>query len=249
MTMERAETSKTGGEGGPPITLRRAKDRGHASYGWLDTWHTFSFASYQDRDHMGFRALRVINDDRVAAGEGFPSHGHRDMEIVTYVLEGALEHKDSMGNSSVIRPGEVQRMTAGTGVVHSEYNHSREEPVHFLQIWIHPSQRGLRPGYEQRAFPEAERRGRLRLVASSDGREGSVRVHQDMSLYAASLEAGEGAVKALPSGRHAWIHVARGSVRLGGVELAEGDGASLAGPATISLEGVSGAEVLLFDLG
>ena len=230
------------------IKIRSAAERGRESHGWLDTRHTFSFGGYYDPDHMGFRALRVINDDRVAPGAGFPSHPHRDMEILTYVLEGALEHRDSMGNGSVIRPGEVQRMSAGSGVVHSEYNRSSVEPVRFLQIWIVPEEHGVAPSYEQKAFPAAERRGRLRLVASPDGSDGSVTVHQDVRLYAALLAAGEHVEHQVAPGRHAWIQVARGKVRVGDSELGEGDGAAISRPASVDLAGLDDAEVLLFDL-
>jgi quercetin 2,3-dioxygenase len=230
------------------ITLRKAGDRGHANHGWLDTHHTFSFADYYDPRHEGFRTLRVINDDRVAPGAGFPNHPHRDMEIITYVLEGALEHQDSMGNGSVIRPGEVQRMSAGAGVVHSEYNHSRDEPVHFLQIWILPDRAGHQPGYEQKTFPAPQRQGRLRLVASPDGADGSVTVHQDARIYAAILGAGQRVRHALTGDRRAWVQVARGKVRLGSQDLEEGDGAAINGESGIDLEGVDNAEVLLFDL-
>jgi redox-sensitive bicupin YhaK (pirin superfamily) len=229
------------------MTLSPAAARGHTDIGWLDSRHTFSFGEWYDPAHMGFRALRVINDDRVAPGGGFPTHGHADMEIVSYVLEGALEHKDSIGTGSVIRPGDVQRMSAGTGVRHSEFNASRSEPVHFLQIWILPDRRGHKPGYEQKAFSDAERQGRLRLVASPDGREGSVTLHQDVALYAALLDEGEKASLTLGAGRHAWVHVARGSVTLNGKKLGEGDGAALTDERTVSLDG-HGGEVLVFDL-
>lgn len=230
------------------ITLRRAGDRGHLDFGWLDTSHTFSFGSYHDPRHMGFRVLRVINEDRVIPGQGFPTHPHRDMEIITYVLEGALEHRDSMGNGSVIRPGEVQRMSAGTGVTHSEYNASRSEGVHFLQIWILPEARGLEPGYEQKAFTAEEKRGKLRLVASRDGAEGSVKLNQDVKLYAALLEQGEELSFAIEPGRHAWVHVARGEAQLNGRPMAAGDGASASGEGRLVLRGERGAEILLFDL-
>jgi redox-sensitive bicupin YhaK (pirin superfamily) len=229
--------------------LRRASERGHADHGWLDSFHTFSFADYHDPSHMGFRALRVINDDTVAPGRGFDSHPHRDMEIISYVLDGALAHRDSMGTGSVIRPGEVQRMSAGTGVIHSEHNASRTEPVHFLQIWLIPSQRGLPPGYEQRAFPAEERTGRLRLVASPDGRDGSVTVHTDASLYAGVLDAGQISVLPLAPGRHAWVHVARGAARVNGHELGAGDGLALSEEPSVRIEGEGGGEVLVFDLG
>jgi redox-sensitive bicupin YhaK (pirin superfamily) len=231
------------------ITLRRALDRGHFDHGWLDTSHTFSFADYHDPDHMGFRALRVINEDRVAPGEGFGTHGHRDMEILSYVLEGGLEHGDSMGNGSVIRPGDVQRMSAGTGVRHSERNASAEEAVHFLQIWLLPSADGLPPGYEQKAFDLEAPRGRLHLVASPDGRDGSLTVHADAAVYAGRFEAGARGELALAPGRHAWVQLARGRARVNGHELAAGDGAALSEVAKVELEGLEASEVLVFDLG
>jgi redox-sensitive bicupin YhaK (pirin superfamily) len=231
------------------LTIRRAEERGHADHGWLDSHHTFSFADYYDPNHMGFRALRVINDDRVAPARGFGTHPHRDMEIVSYVLEGALAHKDSMGNGSTMRPGDVQRMSAGTGVLHSEFNASSTEPVHFLQIWIMPSRNGTPPGYEQKTFAEADKRGRLRLVASPDGAEGSVTIQADARLYAAVLGAGERVEAQVAPGRHAWVHVARGRVKVAGNELREGDGASTSDAGPLALEGTdAGAEVLVFDL-
>jgi len=230
------------------ITLRHAAERGHADYGWLDTHHTFSFADYHDAAHMGFRALRVLNEDRVQPGRGFDTHGHRDMEILTWVLEGALQHRDSMGNGSIIRPGDVQRMSAGTGVHHSEFNASQHELVHLLQIWILPERKGLPPGYEQKAFSASDKRGRLLLVASRDGRDGSVTVHQDVSVYACVLERGERTRQLLASGRHAWVQVARGEVSVHGRRLAAGDGAALSEEAVVELEGVQEAEVLCFDL-
>jgi len=230
------------------IRLRKAKDRGHADHGWLDTWHTFSFADYYDPEQMGFRALRVINDDVVAPGRGFGTHPHRDMEIVTYVLEGALAHKDSMGNASTIVPGEVQRMSAGTGVLHSEFNHSRTDPVHLLQIWLLPDRNGLAPSYEQTFFPDEEKRGRLRLVASPDAADGSVRIHQDARLYATLLAPGEEVTHALAPGRHAWVHVARGKASLNGQPLEAGDGAAVSAEEQLTLRGDGHAEVLLFDL-
>ncbi len=230
------------------LTLRKAGERGHADHGWLDSFHTFSFADYHDPSHMGFRTLRVINDDTVAPGRGFGSHPHRDMEIVSYVLDGALAHRDSTGTGSVIRPGDVQRMSAGSGVVHSEHNASATEPVHFLQIWLIPSQRGLPPGYEQRTFPAEERAGRLRLVASPDGREGSLTIHADASLYAGVLDAGQTAELPLAPGRHAWVHVARGAARVNGQDLGAGDGLALSDEPRVSIEG-RGGEVLVFDLG
>jgi redox-sensitive bicupin YhaK (pirin superfamily) len=230
------------------IAVRPAAERGHADHGWLDTRHTFSFASYHDPRHMGFRSLRVINEDRVKPGEGFGTHAHRDMEILTWVLEGALEHKDSMGNGSVIRPGDLQRMSAGTGVTHSEFNPSREEPVHFLQIWLLPRERGLPPGYEQKGFPEEERRGRLRLVAAGAGRDGAVTIHQDADLWTALLEPGKSVRHALAPGRYAWVHVARGAVSLNGSTLGAGDGAAVSGEDALEIAGAADAEVLLFDL-
>ena len=231
------------------ITIRPAKERGHAQHGWLDSHHTFSFADYYDPRHMGFRTLRVINDDRVAPGQGFGAHSHKDMEIISYVLEGALAHKDSMGTGEVIRPGDVQRMSAGRGVTHSEFNASDSEPVHFLQIWIQPSQRGVPPSYEQKSFPASERQGRLRVVAAPDGREGSVSIHADAVVHAALLDAGERAELPLSPDRHAWVHVARGQVKVNGQLLGEGDGAAFSSEERVQLEGVAGAEVLLFDLG
>ncbi len=230
------------------ITLRRADERGGFDFGWLDTKHTFSFGDYHDPRHMGFRALRVINDDRVQPGEGFPTHGHRDMEIITYVLEGALEHKDSLGTGSVIRPGEVQRMSAGTGIMHSEFNASDRDVLHLLQLWLLPERRDLTPSYEQKAFSEEERRNRLRLVAARDGRDGAVTVHQDVSLLVGLLDPGARVRHPLAPDRHAWVHVARGSVRLGDQVLAAGDGAAVSGAGEVSLEGVEPAEVLVFDL-
>jgi redox-sensitive bicupin YhaK (pirin superfamily) len=230
------------------ITIRKADERGRADHGWLDTRHTFSFADYFDENHMGFRTLRVINEDRVEPGQGFGTHPHRDMEIISYVLEGALEHKDSMGTTSVIKPGEVQRMSAGTGVLHSEYNPSRKEPVHFLQIWIHPEKKGVKPGYAQKAFPVAERTDRLRLVASRDGRDGSISINQDADLYTTLLSKGKSVSHDLRSGRFAWVQVARGSVALNGSALSAGDGAKFSGEKALELKATSDAEVLLFDL-
>ena len=230
------------------LTIRPSEARGHVEFGWLDTRHSFSFGHYHDPAHMGFRALRVINEDRVDPGAGFDPHPHRDMEILTYVLSGALEHQDSMGNGSVIRPGDVQRMTAGTGVVHSEQNASATEPVHLLQIWLLPARTGLAPGYEQKAFPEAERRGRLRPLASADGREGSVTVHQDVTLYSALLGAGESVRHALDPGRHAWVQVARGAVSVNGETVRAGDGVALSNERSLALEASEDAELLLFDL-
>jgi len=229
-------------------TIRRARDRGHADHGWLDTWHTFSFSDYYDPKFMGFRALRVINEDFVAPGQGFPTHPHRDMEIITYVLEGALQHRDSLGTGSIIRPGEVQRMSAGTGVRHSEANPSADEAVHLLQIWIEPATKGLAPSYEQKAFAEADKRGRLRLVASPEGADGSVTIHQDARVYATVLAPGETVSHSLEPGRHAWLHVARGSLTLNGEHLGPGDGAAITGPRPLTLVGDKDAEVLVFDL-
>ena len=234
------------------ITVRKASERGRSRTDWLNSQHTFSFADYTGPKHMGFGKLRVINDDVVAPARGFGRHPHRDMEILSYVLEGSLRHDDSMGNGSVIRPGDVQRMTAGTGVLHSEANPSADERVHFLQIWIEPERRGLPPGYEQKRFDEAERRGALRLVASRDGREGSVTVHQDVSLYSGIFGSGQRAEVALGKGRRAWVQVARGGATVNGVTLAEGDGAAIEEEARITVEGREGSpegEVLVFDLG
>ncbi len=232
------------------ITVRKSEARGHFDHGWLDTRHTFSFADYWDEDHMGFRALRVINEDRVQPGEGFGTHGHRDMEIVSYVLEGALAHRDSTGGEGVLRPGEVQRMSAGTGVMHSEFNGSRTEPVHFLQIWLLPDRPGHRPSYEQKLFPEAERKGKLRLVASPDAADGSLAIHQDARVYATVLGKGEPARLALAKGRHAWVQVARGEVTVNGRVLRAGDGAALSDEPEVAVEGAgaSGGEALVFDL-
>jgi quercetin 2,3-dioxygenase len=230
------------------IKIRRAHDRGHADHGWLDSRHTFSFGSYHHPDHMGFRALRVINEDRVAPGQGFGTHPHRDMEIISYVLDGALQHRDSLGTGSVIRPNDVQRMSAGSGVTHSEFNASEHEPVHFLQIWLIPSQRGIAPSYEQKTFEPELKRGRLRVVASPDARDESVRLHSDALVLAGLLHAGETVEHALKPGRHAYVQVARGRVRANGQALASGDGAAFSDEAALSLEGVESAEVLVFDL-
>ena len=230
------------------IAVRKSEDRGHAQHGWLDSRFTFSFAEYHDPTHMGFRALRVINDDHIEAGQGFPTHGHQDMEIITYVLEGAVAHKDSTGTSATVRPGEVQRMSAGTGVRHSEFNPSRTEALHLLQIWIIPEKRGLPPSYEQKAFPDEQLRGKLRLVAHHDGQDGAVRINQDAALYATRLAEGESVAHDLAKGRHAWIHVARGQVRLNGLELKAGDGAAVSDEPKLTLEGRESAEVLVFDL-
>jgi redox-sensitive bicupin YhaK (pirin superfamily) len=230
------------------INMRPASARGKTDWGWLDSRHTFAFGEYYDPEHMGFGALRVINDDRVAPGAGFGTHGHRDMEILSYVLEGALAHKDSAGGGGVIRPGEIQFMRAGTGVTHSEYNASDAEPVHFLQIWIVPDTRGLAPTYGQRAYDrEAARRGFV-LLASKDGREDSLQVHQDVDLRMALLDPGQERTHAVPAGRSAWVHVARGAATINGAGLAEGDGVAVVGPETLSLAGREPAELLVFDL-
>ncbi|MBT9596276.1 MAG: pirin family protein [Vitreoscilla sp.] len=230
------------------ITLRRAEDRGQADHGWLKSAHTFSFADYHDPAHMGVGNLRVINDDRIAPGTGFGTHGHRDMEIVSYVLEGELAHRDSMGNGAAIKPGEVQRMTAGTGVRHSEFNHAPAETTHFLQIWLLPSRPGLEPGYEQKAFGDAEKRGRLRLVAAPDGRDGAVTLHADASIRAGLFDGDESAELALDPGRLTYVHLARGELTLNGHALRAGDGAKLADETLLRLSDGRGADVLVFDL-
>ena len=230
------------------ITLRKASDRLHTRIGWLDSWHTFSFGEHYDPENMGFRALRVINDDTVSPGRGFGAHSHRDMEILSYVLSGGLAHQDSTGGGGVIRPGDVQRMSAGTGVVHSEANASDREPVHFLQIWIIPGQQGLAPGYEQKAFPAEDRSGKLRLLASTDGREGSVTIHQDAALYGTLLGKGEQVSYEPRTSRHLWAQVARGAVDLNGQRLSAGDGAAITGERLLTLRAAEPAEVLLFDL-
>jgi len=227
------------------IQIRKAEDRGHFDHGWLDTYHTFSFADYYDPEFMGFRALRVINEDRVQPGRGFGTHSHRDMEIVTYVLEGELQHRDSMGTGSIIRPGEVQRMSAGTGVLHSEVNPSRDRSVHLLQIWLLPDRRGLKPEYEQKTFPAEERADRLRLVASHDGSDGSLTIHQDAKILAGTIR--DSVQYELQPGRYAWLQVARGSLDLNGQTLNAGDGAAIENEPTLTLRGKD-AEVLLFDL-
>ncbi len=230
------------------MKIRRASDRGHADHGWLRTYHTFSFGHYHDPRHMGFRDLRVINEDFVAPGTGFPTHGHRDMEILTYVLEGAIEHRDSMGNSFVVPAGDVQRMTAGTGVEHSEHNASKSELLHMLQIWILPERSGLPPSYEQKSTGKGGRRDGFQLLASPDGRDGSVSIHQDATLYASSLESGESARHFLPRGRHAWIQVASGGVRVNGELLDSGDGAAISEEGDIEMDATTSSEVLLFEL-
>ena len=228
--------------------VRPAAERGHGNHGWLDTWHTFSFSDYYDPRFMGFRVLRVINEDTVAPGRGFPTHGHRDMEIISYVLEGALEHRDSLGTGSVIRPGDVQRMSAGTGVRHSEFNGSPSEPVHFLQIWIEPARAGIAPGYEQKTFADADKQGRLRLVASPDGADGSVTIHQDARVFATRLGPDESIEHKLAPGRHAWVQVTRGALGVNGQRLAHGDGAAVSGESVVRLDGERDAEALVFDL-
>ncbi len=230
------------------ISIRPSDERGHENYRWLDTFHTFSFNTYHDPRYMGFRQLRVINEDRVAPGRGFGTHSHRDMEIITYVLEGALAHKDSLGTSSVIRPGEVQRMTAGTGVSHSEYNHSPTEPVHFLQIWIEPERQNLEPGYEQRTYAAEEKQGKLRLVASRDAREGSVTIHQNAELYAALLAENEEVTHRLESGRSAWLQIISGEVTINGTMLKQGDGAAISDEPILKIICTTASEFLLFNL-
>jgi redox-sensitive bicupin YhaK (pirin superfamily) len=230
------------------ITVRKSEERGLADHGWLRSFHTFSFADYQDPRHMGFGPLRVINEDRVQPGKGFGTHGHRDMEIISYVLDGALEHKDNMGNGSVIRPGDVQRMSAGRDVMHSEFNPSDKNAVHFLQIWVEPNVRGIDPSYEERRFEAGVKRGKLALVASPDGRDGSVTIHQDALLYAARLDGAERATHRLAAGRRAYVHVARGSVTVNGQALEAGDALKATETADIVLERGIQAEVLLFDL-
>ncbi|MBA2658543.1 MAG: pirin family protein [Nitrosospira sp.] len=231
------------------IELRRAEDRGHAEHGWLDSWHSFSFADYHDPKHTQFRALRVINEDRVQPGQGFGAHSHRDMEIISYVLEGALAHKDSIGNGSVIRPGSVQRMSAGTGVQHSEFNASPTEPVHFLQIWFLPNVIGITPGYEEKYFDAGEKRGKLRLIASPDGADGSVIIHADARMFAALVDMDEKIERALAEDRFVYVHVAHGSVSLNGKRLQAGDAASLTGESRVILDEGEKAEVLVFELG
>ncbi len=230
------------------IELRKSGERGYADHGWLKSFHSFSFAGYQDPRHMGFGSLRVINEDRVAPGTGFGTHAHRDMEIVSYVLEGALAHQDSMGNGSSIVPGDVQRMSAGTGVTHSEFNHEQERETHFLQIWIIPARQGIAPGYEQRHFEAADKRGRLCLVASQDGLDGSVVIHQDARIFATLLDGAERVVHPMASGRRAYAHVARGAVTVNGLELAAGDALKMVDVAGVEMSQGRDAEVLLFDL-
>jgi quercetin 2,3-dioxygenase len=230
------------------INLRKANQRGHFDHGWLNTYHTFSFASYYDPDHMGFRSLRVMNEDRVKPGMGFGMHGHQDMEILTYVLEGGLAHKDSLGNGEVLRPGELQRMSAGTGIRHSEFNPSKDEPVHFYQIWMLPETDGLTPSYEQREFSEAERSGKLRLVAAKDPKDGALTIHQNAQVYSALLAPGEKASYTLQPRRHAWVQVARGAITVNGQSMEAGDGAAVSDEALLELVAQKPSDILLFDL-
>lgn len=230
------------------IQVRKADARGHFDHGWLDTYHTFSFADYHDPAHMGFRVLRVMNEDRVAPGRGFGTHPHRDMEIVTYVLEGALEHKDSMGNGEVLRPGEFQRMSAGTGITHSEFNPSDTKPVHLYQIWLFPERKGIEPSYEQKAFPDEEMTGKLRLVASPNAADGSLMIHQDARIYLAKISTDQHVFHELDSERHAWLQVLRGHVTLNGEELKTSDGAAVSDERTLTVSAVESAEIMLFDL-
>jgi redox-sensitive bicupin YhaK (pirin superfamily) len=231
------------------ITVRRSAERGASNFGWLDSKHTFSFGHYYDAENMGFGSLRVINEDVVKGGAGFGTHPHDNMEIISYVLEGALAHKDSLGTGSVIRPGDVQRMSAGTGIAHSEFNASATDPVHFLQIWVLPDERGLEPGYEQKSFPLDERQGRLRLVGARDGREGAVTIHQDLDLFVANLAKGDAVSHALRAHRKAWVQVTRGAVSVNGTAVAAGDGAAVAGETEITIAANDNAEVLMFDIG
>jgi quercetin 2,3-dioxygenase len=230
------------------ITIRKAEERGHFDFGWLNTYHTFSFGDYYDPKHTRFRTLRVINEDFVQPAHGFPTHGHRDMEIVTYILQGALEHRDSMGTGSIIRRGDAQRMSAGTGVTHSEANPSPDAPVHLLQIWIFPSEQGLKPEYEEKKFSDEEKRNKLRLIVSPDGADGSVKIHQDAKVYASLLDEGQDLVHALADGRGAWLQVAAGAVTLNGVDLKQGDGAAVNDESKLRITAQQPAEVLLFDL-
>jgi redox-sensitive bicupin YhaK (pirin superfamily) len=230
------------------LTVRKSQDRGHADHGWLNSFHSFSFAGYYDPAHMGFGNLRVINEDRIAPGTGFGTHGHRDMEIISYVLSGELAHKDSMGNVATIPPGDVQRMSAGTGVQHSEFNHAAGQTTHFLQIWIEPDVRGIPPGYEQKTFAEAEKRGTLRLVASPDGAQGSVRIHADAALYAGLLDGGESTTLALDPARKTYVHLVRGALTANGKTLSGGDALLMDKETTLSLTDGHDAEVLVFDL-
>ncbi|MGI9415488.1 MAG: pirin family protein [Hyphomicrobiales bacterium] len=230
------------------ISIRHAEQRGVANFGWLDSRHSFSFGHYYDPEHMGFGPLRVINEDKVLGGQGFDTHGHENMEIISYVLGGALEHKDSIGTGSVIRPGDVQRMTAGTGIRHSEFNHSETDPVHFLQIWILPERQDLEPGYEEKPFPQEERAGTLRLLAARDGSGGALTIHQDVDLFGALMADGQALTHVLRSGRKAWVQVARGTVTLNGEQLCPGDGAAVSDEAALELKATSDAEILVFDM-
>ncbi len=230
------------------LHIRHAAERGHADHGWLDTWHTFSFADYYDPAHMGFHSLRVINEDRVAPGQGFGMHGHRDMEIVTLVLAGALEHRDSLGNGAVLRPGEFQRMSAGTGIRHSEFNPSPSEPVHLYQIWLLPAQNGLKPSYEQKAFDASEQRNRLRVVASPDARDGSLTIHQDAEIFLATLTDKARLTHPLRKDRSAWLQVLRGPVTLNGTPLQTSDGVAISAEGLLTIEDAASADILLFDL-
>ncbi len=228
--------------------IRRARERGHFDHGWLDTWHTFSFSDYYDPAHLGFRSLRVMNEDRIAAGQGFGMHPHRDMEIVTYILEGELQHRDSLGNGSVLRAGEFQRMTAGTGIMHSEFNPSPTSTTHLYQIWLLPRQKGLTPGYDQKVFPAEEKRGRFRVVASPDGADGSLAIQQDARIFLGEFAAGAELRHAFAQGRHAWLQVLRGSVKFGGETLHAGDGVAVSDETAIALRGIDAGEAMLFDL-
>lgn len=230
------------------IIIRKAADRGHTGLDWLDSWHTFSFAEYYDPDHMGFRALRVINEDRVQPSKGFGFHSHRDMEIISIVIEGALEHRDDMGNGAVIRPGEIQHLSAGTGITHSEFNHSASETVHFLQIWVLPTSKGAEPGYEQKSFSEKEKRGSLRVVASPDGRDGSLKIRQNALIFASMLMQSEAVTHRISDDRHVWVQVVRGKITLNGLELDAGDGAAVSEEDEVNIMGKTTSELLLFDL-
>ena len=230
------------------LKVRKATERGHADHGWLDTNHTFSFSSYYDPQHMGFRSLRVMNEDRVAPGKGFGTHQHNDMEIVSYVLDGALEHKDSLGNGEVLRPGEFQRITAGTGITHSEFNPSTEEPTHFYQIWLRPKREGIEPSYEQKSFDPASRQNQLQLVASPDGAEGSLLIHQEAKIFLANIAAGQKLAYHLPDARHAWLQILRGTIEVNGEELVTSDGVAISEEVAIELTAISDAEIMLFDL-
>jgi len=230
------------------LQIRKSNERGHANHGWLNTYHTFSFSTYHDPKHMGFRSLRVMNEDWVAPGQGFGTHPHQDMEIVTYVLEGALEHKDSMGNGEVLRPGEFQRMSAGTGITHSEFNPSDTEPVHLYQIWLFPDQKGLKPSYEQKRFPESERHNRLRLVASPTAEDGSLQIHQNARIYLGQLDQGSRILQQFASGRHGWLQVLRGSVSVNGHSLQTSDGAAVSDESELAIQATENAEIMLFDL-